>query len=133
MVLSQHTGAGWNLPCMAARCNSMDASAVPPRRRHASYRGACLALGALCLLAALAGTVARSGPAAHHRSHAPAAAAVGYDLAGAGHRTGVDATLAARAAATATGARPAAVVGSAPEPRRHALGSVRTRGPPATA
>jgi len=111
----------------------MDAPVLPHTRRSAAYRNACLAIGTLCLLAALASTVGRSGTAVHHRSHALAAATVGSDLQSASHRAALDAVPSQRAAAHTSAARLAASVGAAPEPRRSTLDTVRTRGPPATA
>src|SRR5690348_543069 len=119
---------------MAGRCTRMDAPILPQHLRHgAAYRNACLVLGALCLLAALAVPGARSGTTVHHRSHVLAAATFGSDLQGASHRAGVDAVPAGRAAARISTARLAASAGAVPEPRRPALDTIRTRGPPAAA
>jgi hypothetical protein len=102
-------------------------------RRGAAYRSACLALGTLCLLAALAGTVGRSGPTAHHRAHAVAAAALGYDVQAGSHRTGLDAVPGPRAVARTSAAPIASIAASVSAPRAQAPDTVRTRGPPAPA
>jgi len=107
---------------------------LPQHSRHgAAYRRACLAIGALCLLAALAGTVGAAGTTVHHRTHALAAAALGYDVQSASHRTGLDAVPVERAAARTATARPAATTGGVTEPRGQAPDTIRTRGPPAPA
>jgi hypothetical protein len=112
----------------------MDAPMLPEHSRHgATYRSACLFVGALCLIAALAGTAHRSGPTVHHRTHALAAATLGYDVQGGNHRSGLDAVPAARVAAQLSSARAAAVADAVHQLRRQAPDSVRMRGPPAPA
>ncbi len=118
---------------MAGRCTRMDAPPLPHPQRGAHHRGLCLALGALCLLAVLAGSIARVGEPAHHRSHVLAAATFSYDQQGAGTRSNLDAAPADWTAAQTSNVRLAATLVVRPAHEQRGLDAVRTRGPPATA
>jgi hypothetical protein len=112
----------------------MDAPPLPHSvRRSAQYRGVCLALGALCVLAVLAGSIGRVGEPAHHRSHVLATATVGYDQLGANARHSLDAVAAERTAVQTSDAHWAATDVTSRHHQQRAVDTVRTRGPPATA
>ena len=119
---------------MAGRCTRMDAPPLPHSvRRSAQYRGVCLALGALCVLAVLAGSIGRVGEPAHHRSHVLATAALSYDQLGTNARHSLDAVPAERTAVQTSDARWAATKITTRQRQQGAVDTARTRGPPATA
>jgi hypothetical protein len=102
--------------------------------RPAAHRGACLALVALFVLAAISGAVATSGSTGqHHRSHVLVAATGGADVQALVGRSSLDSVPTHAAAAELAAIRFAAASQPISAATSAAVHTLRTRGPPATA
>lgn len=119
---------------MAARCPGMEPPRRSTARRLLSWRGACLAVAALCALAVASGAIARSHDAGRHHHHAVAAAAAAVDTAVVtGKRSAPDLAAVERPVADAAPATARSSLHSTAPPIGAQVTSVRTRGPPGSA